>query len=101
LGCSLLDYARVASSGRGAGGYLEAFAVHRDHAGQGVGAALLAWAEAEAEEQGLGRLYLDCWAENLSLRAYYRRAGFCEIGTLALATWRGTLFEKALKPLPP
>lgn len=44
------------------------------------------------------RLYLDCWAENLSLRAYYRRANFREIGTLALGAWRGTLFEKAIPP---
>jgi GNAT superfamily N-acetyltransferase len=92
------EYARDTCAGRTVGGYLEAFAVCRDYAGQGVGAALLVWAEQEAIRRGLERLYLDCWAENLVLRNYYRRTGFREVGTLTLGAWRGTLFEKVLKP---
>lgn len=94
-------YARAALAGRKTDGYLEAFAVHRDYAGGGIGAALLAWAEQEARGRGLAYLRLDCWAENPALRAYYRRAGFREVGTLTLGAWRGTLFEKTLKLLPP
>lgn len=45
------DYAQAALAGRVAGGYFEAFAVHRDYAGQGVGAALLGWAGAEAKRE--------------------------------------------------
>ena len=39
------EYARAACAEREAGGYLEAFAVHRDYAGQGVGSELLRWVE--------------------------------------------------------
>lgn len=94
------EYARDACAGRGTGGYLEAFAVCRDYGGQDVGAALLSWAEGEAKRKGLGYLRLDCWTENRTLRGYYRRAGFREVGTLTLGAWRGTLLEKALKPPP-
>jgi ribosomal protein S18 acetylase RimI-like enzyme len=98
LGAMPPDYAHDALAGRVRGGYLEALAVHRDHAGRGVGTSLLRWAEEEARERGLGHLRLDCWAENQVLRAYYRRAGFAEIADLTLGSWRGTLFEK---PIPP
>jgi GNAT superfamily N-acetyltransferase len=95
---SPLEYACAA---RRAGGYLEAFAVRRDYAGGGVGAGLLSWAEGEARRRELERLYLDCWAGNPVLRAYYHRAGFSEVGTLTLGGRRGTLFEKTLKPHSP
>ncbi len=90
------EYARAALAEREADGYLEAFAVHREYAGQGVGSELLGWAEQEAKRRHLKALYLDCWAENRALRAYYRRAGFREVDTLTLEGWRGVLFEKAL-----
>lgn len=92
--------ARAACADREGGGYLEAFAVHRGCAGQGVGAALLGWAVEEAM-RGLETLHLDCWAENGALRRYYRRAGFREVGTLTLGAWRGVLFEKTLRSPPP
>ena len=92
------DYARNACAGRIPGGYLEAFAVHRDYAGQGVGCALLAWAEQEAVTRGLDVLRLDCWAENDALRAYYRRAGFSETALLTLGAWRGVMFRRFKAP---
>lgn len=95
------DYARAACADREGGGYLEAFAVHRGCAGQGVGAALLGWAAVEAMRRGLGTLHLDCWAESGALRRYYRRAGFREVGTLTVGAWQGTLLEKALRSPPP
>ena len=91
------SYARNACAGRAPGGYLKAFAVRRDYAGQGVGRALLSWAEGEAVSRGLDILRLDGWAGNDVLRAYYRRAGFSEIARLALGDWRGIMFEKRLK----
>ncbi len=91
------NYARGICDERAAGGYLEALAVHRDYAGQGVGKVLLGWAEQAARNRGLDILRLDCWAENASLRAYYRRAGFSEVTQLKLGGWRGILFEKTLK----
>ena len=93
-------YAGEAVRGRVAGGYLEALAVHRDYAGQSVGAALLGWAEHEASSHELTTLYLDCWAGNAALRAYYRRAGFSEVAPLALGMWQGILFRKKLKAPP-
>jgi len=94
-------YARAyfsgACTGRVPGGYLEAFAIHRDYAAQGVGKVLLSWAEGEAQRRGLEILRLDCWAENVVLRAYYRHAGFLEVAPLTLGGWRGVLFEKLLK----
>lgn len=95
------DYARAACADREVGGYLEAFAVHRDCAGQGVSAALLGWAETEAKSRKLGCLHLDCWAENGTLRRYYRRAGFAEISALTLGAWCGVLLEKTPKPPAP
>ena len=92
------DYARNACDGRVPGGYLEAFTVHRNYAGQGVGSALLAWAEQEAVTRSLAVLRLDCWAENDALRAYYRRAGFSEAALLTLGTWRGVMFERFKAP---
>lgn len=74
--------------------YLEAFTTHRDHAGQGVGKALLQWAEATARQQGIDWLQLDCWAGNPNLRRYYQRAGFAEVSIFTLGTWQGMLFEK-------
>ena len=86
--------ARLSPNGKRCG-YLEAFAVHREYAGQGIGSELLGWAEREAERRS-PYLYLDCWAENRALRAYYRRAGFLEVDTLTLGEWRGVLFERTL-----
>lgn len=96
------DYAAEVMWGRARGGYLEAFAVRRGYAGQGVGAALLSWAEGEISTRGLTNLYLDCWAGNIGLRMYYRRAGFLELAPLTVGAWQGVLFQKALKaPLSP
>lgn len=91
------DYAKGACKGQPEGSYLEAFAVDRAYAGQGMGSTLLAWAEAQTLRRGLNVLRLDCWAENKALRAYYRRSGFEETAALVLGAWEGVLFEKELK----
>ena len=85
------EYIFSVRAGPLASGYLEAFAVHRDYAGRGVGKALLSWAKHEAARRGLDIIRLDCWAENEVLRVYYRRAGFSEVAPLTLGSWRGVL----------
>jgi GNAT superfamily N-acetyltransferase len=78
--------------------YLEAFATARDRAGQGIGRALLAWAEATARRRGKDTIWLDCWADSPGLVAYYQRAGYTPTDTVTVGEWRGQLFHKALEP---
>lgn len=75
--------------------YLEAFATTRRHAGSGIGAQILSWAEEYTTRQGQRYLRLDCWADNPGLCAYYKRAGYRAIDEFFVGTWRGQLFEKA------
>ncbi len=77
--------------------YLEAFTTSREHAGLGLGRALLRWAERYALERGKTSIWLDCWADNPALLAYYRRAGFVPQETFLVKAWRGQLFEKRLR----
>jgi GNAT superfamily N-acetyltransferase len=76
--------------------YLEAFATARDRAGEGIGRALLAWAEVYARQQGKDTIWLDCWADSPGLVAYYQRAGYTPTITFTVGEWRGQLFEKVL-----
>jgi GNAT superfamily N-acetyltransferase len=78
--------------------YLEAFATARDRAGEGIGTALLAWAEGYARQQGKDTIWLDCWADSPGLVAYYQRAGYTPTGTVTVGESRGQLFRKALGP---
>jgi protein-tyrosine phosphatase len=52
-------------------GYVHALAVRRAHAGDGLGAKLLDWAEQQAAGAEREYLRLDCPAENVELRGYY------------------------------
>jgi GNAT superfamily N-acetyltransferase len=76
--------------------YLEAFVTARSLAGQGIGQTLLQWAERYAREAGKTTLWLDCWADNAPLVAYYQRMGFSERENFTVGDWRGQLFEKRL-----
>lgn len=68
--------------------YVEAFAVARQHAGRGIGAALLSWARRRTTESGATRLWLDCFADNPGLTGYYAGQGFTPAAT---SSWgRGT-----------
>lgn len=78
--------------------YLEAFATARDRAGEGIGRALLAWAEDYTRQQGKDTIWLDCWADSPGLVAYYQRAGYTPMNTFSVGEWRGQLFHKALEP---
>ena len=53
--------------------YLHRLVVLREHAGKGIGAALLRWAEAYAKKSGKTKLRFDCVANNEGLNAYYQQ----------------------------
>jgi GNAT superfamily N-acetyltransferase len=76
--------------------YLEAFTTTRSLVGQGIGQALLQWAEHYALQQGKNTMWLDCWADNHALCGYYQRAGFAPRSEFLVGEWRGQLFEKSL-----
>ncbi len=78
--------------------YLEAFATARSRKGQGIGGALLAWADTYARQQGKTSIWLDCWAGSLALVAYYTRAGYTPVRPFAVGDWQGQLFERVLPP---
>lgn len=80
------------------GGYIHGLMVARSHAGLGVGAQLVAWAEHRIEANGRTYARLDCGAENGRLRAYYRSLGFAERAERTFDGPWGTLmrFEKTL-----
>ena len=79
-------------------GYVHNLAVRRAFAGHGVGRRLLEWAEAQVAAAGRPYLRLDCWAENPALIRYYEQAGYVCRGIVKFSTWRGCLFEKAVRP---
>jgi len=72
----------------GAAGYVHGLAVRRDFAGQGLGRALLRWAENRAASSGREHLRLDCVAGNRALNEYYERAGFDHRGHALVRGWK-------------
>src|SRR5262249_18453064 len=56
--------------------YVHGLRIRRSVAGQGLGRAVLRWAEHRALAEGKAALRLDCSAANAGLRSYYERAGF-------------------------
>ncbi|WP_052504589.1 GNAT family N-acetyltransferase [Rossellomorea aquimaris] len=53
--------------------YLHRLVVHRNHAGKGIGAALLDWIEKEAQEAGKKIIRFDCIGSNEGLNHYYQK----------------------------
>ncbi|WP_412538169.1 GNAT family N-acetyltransferase [Longispora sp. K20-0274] len=57
--------------------YVLLLVTSREHAGQGIGARLLAHAEAVARERGASQVRLDCYGgDDRALVRYYERQGF-------------------------
>jgi protein-tyrosine phosphatase len=80
-------------------GYLHNLVIDRRQAGQGLGRAVIAAAEARIAAWGRHTARLDCLESNGPLRAYYRRAGYREVGRKSFepSPWHPvTLFEKHL-----
>ena len=74
--------------------YVHGLATKRAHAGQGIGLALLQWAEERARAAGKSYLRLDCDPGNPALRAYYERAGLTNCGDVDAVTHAASRFEK-------
>ena len=77
--------------------YVHKLAVRRDRAGRGIGAAVMAWANAEAAEAGREFLRLDCLGDNPEIRDYYERLGFEHRGDLRLNGRNMSLYERAVR----
>ena len=79
--------------------YVHGLMVARWQAGQGLGSALLGWAEQEARTASVPALRLDCVETNLALRTYYKQRGFTEVGRRDFdGPWySAVLLEKVLR----
>jgi GNAT superfamily N-acetyltransferase len=77
--------------------YVHGLATERASAGQGIGVALLRWAEEMALAAGKSSVRLDCDANNPALRTYYQCAGLTHCGDVETPTHFACRFEK---PLP-
>jgi ribosomal protein S18 acetylase RimI-like enzyme len=63
--------------------YVSRLIVSRDHAGQGIGAALIHWAGARAVDNwGARWVRVDVWTTNTALHQYYKDHGFEHMRTL-------------------
>ena len=78
--------------------YVHKLAVRRDRSGRGIGAAIVAWANAEAVEAGRDFLRLDCLRDNPGIRDYYEQLGFEHRGDLILGGRHMSLYERAVRP---
>ena len=82
---------------KGASLYLHKLAVGRSFAGRGVSDTLIAYAQRESVDLGMGALRLDCCADRPKVRALYERHGFvcvreaCVLGKYPTAfyVWEG------------
>lgn len=57
-------------------GYIHQLMVSRDHGGQGLGSAVLAWTEDFIGTSGRALVRLDCVRSNQRLRTYYEERGY-------------------------
>ena len=91
---------QVWGSRPGAAGYVHTLVIDRRRSGQGLGRRVLALAEARIAAGGATCARLDALAGNDGLTAYYRAAGYTEVGRHAFAPdspWPPVaLFEKRL-----
>jgi ribosomal protein S18 acetylase RimI-like enzyme len=80
----------------GDAGYVHTLVIDRRHAGRGLGRAVLTDAEHLIAARDRRRVRLDCVRTNDGLRAYYRAAGYREVGERSFGgDWSPvTLFEK-------
>jgi len=78
--------------------YVHKLAVRRDHSGRGIGAAIVAWANAEAVDAGREFLRLDCLRDNPGIRDYYEQQGFEHRGDLIQGGRPMSLYERPVRP---
>ena len=79
--------------------YVHKLVVQRDHAGRGLGAALVEWVDERAAENGRQFLRLDCLRDDPGIRGYYEGLGFEHCGDFD-DTGRGlqlSLYERPVR----
>jgi GNAT superfamily N-acetyltransferase len=76
--------------------YVRGLVIANEIRGQGMGAALLDWAQGYAREHSCTRLRLDCLAENVRLCQYYTDYGFTFLGKGGDSRYAAALFEMML-----
>ncbi|WCB92513.1 acetyltransferase [Baekduia alba] len=76
--------------------YVMVLLVNAAYRRRGVGAALIATAEAEARAAGAEQLRVDCWAGVPGLPAQYERLGFTRTGSFEVKGWPGAILERRL-----
>jgi ribosomal protein S18 acetylase RimI-like enzyme len=75
-------------------GYVHALAVRREHAGRGLGARLIDWADREVAGSGRELLRLDCRSDNAALCRYYEALGFEPKGEVAVDEFVSMRYER-------
>ncbi|MBG0819823.1 GNAT family N-acetyltransferase [Planomonospora sp. ID91781] len=77
--------------------YVRVLVVDRRFPGRGIGAALLERARAEAAEQGISLVRVDCYAgDDGRLVKYYESQGFTRTEPFTVGEWPGQLLEMRL-----
>jgi putative acetyltransferase len=75
-----------------ADGHIDAFYVHFEHGGEGVGSHLMKRIEEEAARTGVGKLYLEA---SITGRPFFANKGFQVVGE-EVKKYRGAAFRQAL-----
>ncbi|WP_433247797.1 N-acetyltransferase family protein [Streptosporangium sp. CA-135522] len=77
--------------------YVQGLVIDQRFHGHGVGSALLARARAEAAEQGISLVRVDCYAgDDGRLVKYYESQGFTRTETFKVGEWPGQILEARL-----
>ena len=81
--------------------YVVLLVASRRPAARGVGAVLLDHARTVAQDRGVERVRLDCFAGgDQSLVRFYEAKGFSRLGTFEVGTWPGQVLACAVPPAP-
>lgn len=76
--------------------YLHRLAINRAYSGQGLGEAILGWAESGIRFPGKERIRLDCIASNPVLNSFYRKMGYAYAGAAVNPHGEFSKYERRL-----
>jgi GNAT superfamily N-acetyltransferase len=74
--------------------YVHKLAVRRACSGQGIGRAIVDWADRTAARAGRRFLRLDCLGDNPGIRSYYEELGFEHRGDLVVNGRNMSIYER-------